>query len=156
MAIHGKSFALLFLFVAVLSLLAAPASGENVTVTFVLVQHADFGQVFKIVGNSTELGNWEPTSVNNMTWTPGDAWAISVTLTKGVPYQYKPMVASFASGNNVCWAPDNNRDLTVPANYSKPDYVETVFWKLSCGYDCHSTTACSVTGTILDPIRQVV
>ncbi|RDJ58660.1 hypothetical protein AB723_19525, partial [Acinetobacter baumannii] len=115
MAVQMKSLALLFLFAGVVSLHAVPASSgqqDDVIVTFVMVQRAEFGQVFKIVGNSSELGNWEPSAVDNMTWTPGDAWASSVTLRKGVAYEYKPMVVSFDNGNSVCWAPDNNRPLS--------------------------------------------
>ncbi|KAH9316064.1 hypothetical protein KI387_024691, partial [Taxus chinensis] len=131
---------------------------DDVIVTFVMVQHAEFGQVFKIIGNGTVLGDWSPANVENMTWTPGDAWASSATLTKGVNYEYKAVVVDFSDGSNaVCYMPDNNRVLTVPESYSKSHYVETVFWKASCGYDCHSTTACGVTSkwTVFDPIRRV-
>ncbi|GLJ35087.1 hypothetical protein SUGI_0706130 [Cryptomeria japonica] len=78
MAVQLKSLALLFLFVGALSLHAVRSSGEDVIVTFIMVQRAEIGQVFKIVGNSDKLGNWEPSRVENMTSTPGDAWAISV------------------------------------------------------------------------------
>ncbi|GLJ35088.1 hypothetical protein SUGI_0706140 [Cryptomeria japonica] len=92
MAVQLKSLALLFLFVGALCLHAVRSSGQDVIVTFIMVQRAEIGQVFKIVGNSDKLGNWEPSRVENMTSTPGDAWAISVKLTKGAAYEYKPIV----------------------------------------------------------------
>ncbi|MFX5252800.1 carbohydrate-binding module family 20 domain-containing protein, partial [Acinetobacter baumannii] len=89
MAARVKCFGLLLLIVGVLSLFTVSVSGEDVIVTFVMVQHADFGQVFKIIGSGDKLGDWTPANVENMTWTPGDAWAYSTTLTKGVSYEYK-------------------------------------------------------------------
>ncbi|GLJ35090.1 hypothetical protein SUGI_0706190 [Cryptomeria japonica] len=120
MAVQLKSLALLFLFVGAVSLHAVRSSGQDVIVTFIMVQHAEMGQVFKIVGNSEKLGNWEPSKVENMTSTPGDAWAISVKLTKGAAYEYKPIVVD----------------------------SDSVFRSISCGYGCHENNACSDQGRV--------
>ncbi|XP_059065385.1 uncharacterized protein LOC131857191 isoform X2 [Cryptomeria japonica] len=155
MAVQLKSLALLFLFVGAVSLHAVRSSGQDVIVTFIMVQHAEMGQVFKIVGNSEKLGNWEPSKVENMTSTPGDAWAISVKLTKGAAYEYKPIVVDSDSGNTLCSA-NGNRPLTIPEDYSKSDHVETVFRSISCGYGCHENNACSDQGRGEDVIVTFV
>ncbi|GLJ35104.1 hypothetical protein SUGI_0706500, partial [Cryptomeria japonica] len=154
MAVQLKSLALLFLFVGALSLHAVRSSGQDVIVTFIMVQRAEAGQLFKIVGNSDELGNWEPSRVENMTETPGDAWAISVKLTKGVAYEYRPVVVGTDSDNTLCSA--DKRSFTIPENYAKSDYVETVFWNVSCGYDCNNISACSEPGPVEDVIVTFV
>ncbi|GLJ35089.1 hypothetical protein SUGI_0706170 [Cryptomeria japonica] len=126
--------------------------GEDVIVTFVLVQSVMSGRKFKIVGNAPEMGSWDLSKVENMTQTSVDVWASAVTLTKGKAYKYKPYVVDSVSGSTECFAHEE-RSLTIPEDYSKSNYVETVFYGLECGYACHGTPACSLHG---DRIRQVM
>ncbi|XP_059063911.1 uncharacterized protein LOC131856313 [Cryptomeria japonica] len=110
------------------------------------------GREFKMVGNAPEMGSWVLSKVENMTQTPVDVLASAVTLRKGIAYKYKPYVVDSVTGFTECFAHEE-RPLTIPEDYSKSNYVETVFYSLDCGYECHNTPACSLHG---DRSRQVM
>ncbi|XP_059065021.1 uncharacterized protein LOC131028313 [Cryptomeria japonica] len=121
------------LLVGMLGLLTLSASGEDVKVTFLFDQRLDFtGELF-IRGNSSSLAN----SVA-ATPTPGDIWVSSVTVTKGVTYEYYlrvlPQGFFFECGCTLFNKTDPNlqTELRVPEDYPLSIYPEIVN-----RYDCN-------------------
>eukprot|EP01018_Ginkgo_biloba_P036749 Gb_16706 [translate_table: standard] len=47
---------------------------DNVTVACVMMHHLSYGQGFRMVGNTADLGNWQPSNGFQMTWHTGDVW----------------------------------------------------------------------------------
>ncbi|GLJ35101.1 hypothetical protein SUGI_0706470 [Cryptomeria japonica] len=121
------------LLVGMLGLLTLSASGEDVKVTFLFDQRLDFtGELF-IRGNSSSLAN----SVA-ATPTPGDIWVSSVTVTKGVTYEYSLRVLPRGYFFQcICTLfdktdPNLQTELRVPEDYPLSIYPEIV-----TRYDCN-------------------
>eukprot|EP01018_Ginkgo_biloba_P022299 Gb_11713 [translate_table: standard] len=139
-----------------LGLLAASASVGSVEVAFVINQHVQFGQIFKIVGNSSELGNWNISEGVTLTWSTGDIWTGNAEVSLGVYYEYKAVVVNDASGACNCWMPGNNRSFLVPSNYTGDVYFVTSVWDASCGSACSNTDACSIGNACPNAIYSII
>ena len=138
-----RSLNCLLLLFGVCGLLTSFASGDTVTVGIVLVQHVSYGQSFKLVGNTAELGNWDTSKGITMTYTQGDVWTASVELNRGESYEYKAVVVDSSSDTCACWMPGGNRVLKIPSD-AKSVYFVSTFWDTNtCASTCSTTNACS-------------
>ena len=138
-----RSLNCLLLLFGVCALLTSFASGDTVTVGIVLVQHVSYGQSFKLVGNTAELGNWDTSKGITMTYTQGDVWTASVELNRGESYEYKAVVVDSSSDTCACWMPGGNRVLKIPSD-AKSVYFVSTFWDTNtCASTCSTTNACS-------------
>jgi hypothetical protein len=71
-----------------------------------------------VVGNVTELGNWDPASAAPLSWVDSDTWSGDVTFTTsaGQPIEFKFIVRQ---GSNTTWESNiPNRTYTVPSSGS--------------------------------------
>ncbi|CAO2653598.1 Nn.00g030090.m01.CDS01 [Neocucurbitaria sp. VM-36] len=75
------------------------------------------GDTIKITGNTTQLGNWTPSSAPALSassyTTSNPVWTITLPITAGQAIQYKFVKVS--SSGAVTWESDPNRAYTVPA-----------------------------------------
>ena len=138
-----RSLNCLLLLFGVCGLLTSFASGDTVTVGIVLVQHVSYGQSFKLVGNTAELGNWDTSKGITMTYTQGDVWTASVELNRGESYEYKAVVVDSSSDTCACWMPGGNRVLTIPSDAQSVYFVSTFWDTNTCASTCSTTNACS-------------
>ena len=118
---------------------------SSVTLGFVMTQHLNYGQAFRLVGNTSELGDWTPSKGIEMTWHTGDVWTATVEMSVGESLEYKAVVVDYNTGETCyCWMPDPNRSLTIPSD-TQSVYFVSVFWdENSCASSCSNTNACSV------------
>ncbi|KAF8069642.1 amyM [Scenedesmus sp. PABB004] len=80
-------------------------------VKFVLKHNSRLGEVWKLSGNSPELGNWVPEISPCLSWQDGGVWSAEVALPPG-NYSFKCMLRR-ADGSYV-WEAGENRQLSVP------------------------------------------
>ncbi|KAL2269917.1 hypothetical protein VTJ83DRAFT_2101 [Remersonia thermophila] len=89
---------------------------STVAVTFNVLATTSWGEVVKVTGNTSSLGNWNTNNAPTLSATQYTAnnplWFGTVQLTPGTVIQYK-FVRIGASGM-VSWESDPNRVLTVP------------------------------------------
>ncbi|KAL5390383.1 hypothetical protein DPSP01_001950 [Paraphaeosphaeria sporulosa] len=92
------------------------ACPTSVSVTFTHKVTTSIGDTIRITGNTTQLGNWTPSSgpaLSASSYTSSNPiWTISLPLTPGSGIQYK--FVKVASGGAVTWESDPNREYTVP------------------------------------------
>ena len=79
-----------------------------------------FGEVVKVVGSSSLLGNWESDEAPAMTWGEGDEWTLELPLPAG-DYSFKFVAYNQATG--ACrWEGGDDRTITVR------DWLNHGFW----------------------------
>ncbi|XP_057814558.1 uncharacterized protein LOC131028320 [Cryptomeria japonica] len=127
MAASPKCLLPLLLLVGTLSLLTVSTSAEDVKVTFLFEQHLDSNGFPLIRVNSSSLTNSQA-----MTPTRDDIWVLTVTVTKGVPYEYYLRVLPQGFLFECTCLPSHRTVLTVPEDYPYSIYPEIV-----TGYDCN-------------------
>ncbi len=74
-----------------------------------------YGQNMYVVGNVSELGNWNTSAAAPLQWVDSDTWRGSVTFSStncNRTIEYKYIVKE---GSNVIWEPGNNNVTTTPA-----------------------------------------
>lgn len=79
-------------------------------VKFVLKHNSRLGEVWKLSGSASELGNWIPEVSPSLSWREGGVWSAEVALPPG-HYSFKCMLRT-ADGNYV-WEGGENRTITV-------------------------------------------
>ncbi|KAL1883834.1 hypothetical protein VTK73DRAFT_7622 [Phialemonium thermophilum] len=93
-----------------------PCSATSVAVTFQVLKTTVFGDTIKIAGNTTALGNWDPTKAVSLSASQYTAtnpqWSGSVSLRPGDVVQYKFIQVS--SSGTVTWEADPNHTYSVP------------------------------------------
>ncbi|KAF9732154.1 hypothetical protein PMIN06_005383 [Paraphaeosphaeria minitans] len=92
------------------------ACPTSVSVTFTHKVTTSIGDTIRITGNTTQLGNWTPSSgpaLSASGYTSSNPiWTISLPLTPGSGIQYK--FVKVTSGGTVAWESDPNRQYSVP------------------------------------------
>jgi hypothetical protein len=79
-------------------------------VKFILKHNSRLGEVWKLSGNTSELGNWVPEVSPTLFWREGGVWSAEVALPPG-QYSFKCMLRT-ADGSYV-WESGDNRTITV-------------------------------------------
>jgi len=79
-------------------------------VKFILKHNSRLGEVWKLSGNTAELGNWVPEVSPTLSWREGGVWSAEVALPPG-HYSFKCMLRT-ADGSYV-WESGDNRSITV-------------------------------------------
>lgn len=77
---------------------------------FILKHNSRLGEVWKLSGNTAELGNWVPEVSPTLSWREGGVWSAEVALPPG-HYSFKCMLRT-ADGSYV-WESGDNRSITV-------------------------------------------
>lgn len=75
-----------------------------------LKHNSRMGEVWKLSGSASELGNWVPEVSPSLSWREGGVWSAEVALPPG-HYSFKCMLRT-ADGNYV-WEGGENRTITV-------------------------------------------
>lgn len=94
--------------------------GTTIPTTFQVTASTWFGQGIKLVGNRTELGNWNTASALSMT--PSNCsgsvctWKTTVNLPKNSPVEYKYIKVPGDNGAQVKWETGGNRTFTTPTS----------------------------------------
>ncbi len=81
-------------------------------VKFILKHNSRLGEVWKLSGNTAELGNWVPEVSPSLSWREGGVWSAEVALPPG-NYSFKCMLRT-ADGSYV-WESGENRTIYVSA-----------------------------------------
>jgi len=93
---------------------ACPAS---VSVSFTQRVTTVPGETIKIVGNTAQLGNWNPSNAPSLSTShytsSNPIWTITLSMAAKSAVQYK--FVKLSSGGSVTWENDPNRAYTVPA-----------------------------------------
>ncbi|TGJ85214.1 hypothetical protein E0Z10_g3547 [Xylaria hypoxylon] len=88
-----------------------------VAVSFTVTKVTVYGQTVKIVGNTSQLGNWDTSkaiALSASQYTSSNPiWSGSVTLTPGQSVQYKYIVVN--TDGSVTWEADPNRAYSIPS-----------------------------------------
>ncbi|MCA9924134.1 MAG: hypothetical protein KC421_17280 [Anaerolineales bacterium] len=96
-----------------------PSGGSSgVDVTFTVNGYVtSYGEDMYVVGNVTELGNWNPANAVKLNWVDSDTWSGPVTFTTsaGQGIEFKFIVRQ---GGSTTWESGSNRTYTVPASGS--------------------------------------
>lgn len=79
-------------------------------VKFILKHNSRLGEVWKLSGNTSELGNWNPEVSPSLACRDGGVWSAEVALPPG-HYSFKCMLRT-AEGTYV-WEGGDNRTITV-------------------------------------------
>jgi WD40 repeat protein len=87
--------------------LAAGEGGEHRPVRFRVRRQTDPGEDVYVVGESPELGAWDPNRAVRMTWTPGHIWQATVAAPPDGLGRYKYLVRRGAAGPE--WEPGPDR-----------------------------------------------
>ncbi|KAH7072093.1 glycoside hydrolase superfamily [Paraphoma chrysanthemicola] len=95
---------------------SSTACPTSVSVTFSARVTTVVGETIKIVGNTAQLGNWNPTngpSLSAASYTASNpVWTITLPMTPGSAVQYKFVKVS--SSGTASWEGDPNRAYSVP------------------------------------------
>lgn len=91
-------------------------------VKFILKHNSRLGEVWKLSGNTAELGNWVPEVSPTLSWREGGVWSAEVALPPG-HYSFKCMLRT-ADGSYV-WESGDNRSITVPVKDRPGHFVMT-------------------------------
>ena len=85
---------------------------SEISVTFQISYHCEFGQCLAVIGSSSELGNWElRKDPPRMRWSSGDLWTTTLKLKiREFPIQYKYIVVEHGTLNPkiLRWEAGNN------------------------------------------------
>ncbi|KAI0133015.1 starch binding domain-containing protein [Xylariales sp. AK1849] len=96
----------------------ACSNAANVAVTFNEVVTTTYGQTVKIVGSTSQLGNWDSSSAPAMSasqyTSANPLWSYTLSLPAGTSFEYKYVIV--ASSGAVTWESDPNRSYTVPTS----------------------------------------
>jgi len=89
-------------------------TSNTVSVTFRVKCQTAFGDEVRVIGNVSELGQWDPSNAAKMQWTDGHMWVATVDLecpltTSGNPLEFKYVLIS--NGNLNSWECGENRVL---------------------------------------------
>jgi len=99
------------------AILVARKSSSDVTVTFTVNGYVtQYGQDMYVVGNTPELGYWDPNKAVPLSWVDSDTWsgpAVFTDFTKGDSIEYKYIVKQ---GSSVTWEGGSNHTYTVPSS----------------------------------------
>ncbi|KAH7084380.1 glycoside hydrolase superfamily [Paraphoma chrysanthemicola] len=95
---------------------SSTACPTSVSVSFSARVTTVVGETIKIVGNTAQLGNWNPTNGQSMSASSYTAsnpvWTITLPMTPGAAVQYKFVKVS--SSGTASWESDPNRAYSVP------------------------------------------
>ncbi|GLJ35946.1 hypothetical protein SUGI_0721270 [Cryptomeria japonica] len=123
---------------------------SDVQIGFVMMQHVECGQEFRIVGNRKELGDWDISKGCSMTYHKGDLWTASVEIeiedfNGEDDLEYKiDVVDQDYSEKVVCSMPGPKRVMKLPKDVDTNDvYFVHVIWDINtCATSCSETAAC--------------
>ncbi|TVY38919.1 Alpha-amylase A type [Lachnellula occidentalis] len=109
---------------------ASCTTATSVAVTFSKLQSIAYGEILKLAGNNTALGNWAPDSALALSASKfpprNPLWSVTVNLPPGSAVQYK--FIKVGSSGSVSWEADPNRIYTVPAGCATAATVGD-FWQ---------------------------
>ncbi|KAF7353762.1 Alpha-amylase [Mycena venus] len=94
---------------------ASSPSTTSATVTFKETASTTSGQIVKLVGSISQLGNWAPASAVSLTLNGNSVWSVTLALPSNTSFQYK--FIRVRSGT-VSWESDPNRSYTTPGKGS--------------------------------------
>jgi len=106
-------------------------SNGKVMLSFKHTQDTGVGKELFLVGNHSDIGNWDPTQARKLHWTPGNIWTGQIALEAGWELEYKYITrtnsaAKYCDEANVIWPAGDNLTTTVPAA-STPPYTDKTF-----------------------------
>lgn len=105
---------------------------DAVPVVFSVEQKVDLGDSVSLVGDHSELGNWDVGNAAHMTWGEGHIWETALWLSPGTTIEFK-CVRHGKNGER--WEKGRNRVLTIPS-----DTVAKVEIELTWGGEMEVTT----------------
>ncbi|KAJ6620342.1 glycoside hydrolase superfamily [Mycena sp. CBHHK59/15] len=88
---------------------ATPPSSTGATVTFSESATTSSGEVVKLVGSISQLGNWAPASAVALS-NANSVWSVTLVLPPNIAFQYKFIRVKSGS---VVWESDPNRSYTT-------------------------------------------
>ncbi|KAJ7168164.1 glycoside hydrolase superfamily [Mycena crocata] len=88
-----------------------PPMSTGATVTFSESATTSSGEVIKLVGSSSQLGNWAPASAIALS-NANSVWSVTLVLPPNQAFQYKYIRAKSGS-TSVVWESDPNRSYTT-------------------------------------------
>jgi len=106
-------------------------TGEKISIRFGIHYDTYWGQNIVLVGSSPNLGKWNPSRGQRMTWMPGNYWELEVEFTETGVIEYKYVVV-LVDGDRFVeierWEERNNRrsDLTKMLDSNSTKHAE--FW----------------------------
>ncbi|GIL72272.1 hypothetical protein Vretimale_428 [Volvox reticuliferus] len=99
---------------------------QELTTTIVKIRvpyRVNYGEVVRVVGSGTLLGDWSVEQALQLTWTEGDVWTAEVPFCAG-HYEFKCVVYNPANKSVSRWEDGGNRVLDITEDAGK--------WDLSC------------------------
>jgi len=91
-------------------------------VTFRMNFSSSYGQDLCIVGGAPELGNWDPSKAEVLTWNEGNNWIGHVKLTGVAEVEYKYIVRK---GDQIHWEWGNNHVINLAKAESSFTVIDT-------------------------------
>lgn len=76
---------------------------DRATLTFVVPEHkVAFGERVALVGNTPELGAWDPERAVPMDWSPGHNWRVDIALSSRQAVEFKVSTTPAARDAAAC------------------------------------------------------
>eukprot|EP01111_Echinosteliopsis_oligospora_P010850 TRINITY_DN3443_c0_g1_i1.p1 TRINITY_DN3443_c0_g1~~TRINITY_DN3443_c0_g1_i1.p1 ORF type:complete len:122 (-),score=29.91 TRINITY_DN3443_c0_g1_i1:56-421(-) len=85
---------------------------EGKNVTFTLQYNSAPGEVLYVIGNQPQLGQWDVSQAQRMTWNCGNMWDVDVGFPENLHLQYKYFVMRDDT-REIRWETIKNRDLWI-------------------------------------------
>ncbi|GLC38553.1 hypothetical protein PLESTB_001738900 [Pleodorina starrii] len=101
----------------------APQVVSAPSVTIRIPYRVNFGEVLRVVGSSSLLGDWSADRGLQLTWTEGDVWTAELPISAG-HYEFKCVVYDVNTNSVTRWEDGGNRVLNIPS--------EPGTWDVSC------------------------
>ena len=108
------------------------ASPYRVPVHFAWTNDAGTGYSWFVVGSHPDVGEWNPLRAVPLAWHEGNVWSADIGIQAGTELEYKFVkrptnAADYPDGNKTEWVPDDNLELSVPAEPDVPANKHVVF-----------------------------
>ncbi|MDQ2919004.1 MAG: alpha/beta hydrolase-fold protein, partial [Verrucomicrobiota bacterium] len=111
---------------------AHASSPHKEVVTFSYTSDVGFGKSVFVVGNHSDVGNWDVTQAVKLHYTAGNVWTGQIAIQAGTQLQYR-YISRSNSNANWCTSSNatyltSNLSLTVPAQPDAPYRGKTIYY----------------------------
>ncbi|KAM3145444.1 hypothetical protein pb186bvf_002488 [Paramecium bursaria] len=80
---------------------------QKMQVHFYITLHLKYGDALYLIGNTPDMGSWNPQKAIRMIWTQNDVWT---TLVEAKSFQYKYFIGDYNTGELLFWEQGPNRN----------------------------------------------
>jgi len=115
------------------ALAASHTANGKVALSFSHTEDTGLGKELFVVGNHSDVGQWDPRNARKLHWTPGNIWTGQIAVEAGWALEYKYITrtnasAEYCDGANVIWPTGDNLTTNVPAAPDAPYTSKTIVY----------------------------